>query len=142
MNILAAPCDAGRLAALLAGAEARGITVLPPLGSGDDCYLVSHGVYVRVVESLDELAALLARMGVKETQCAREPTAMRPELLDALETVALDLNMPLTHPRVAPAVAKISAGLAGGDPTALIDAQNALTDLIDEARDLRRDAGG
>lgn len=64
MNILAAPCDAGRLAALLAGAEARGINVLPPLGSGDDCYIVSHGVYVRAVESLDELAALLARMVV------------------------------------------------------------------------------
>ena len=141
MNILAAPCDAGRLAALLAGAEARGIKVLLPRNDSD-AYIVSHGVYVRAVESLDELAALLAKMGVKETQGAREPVAMRPELLDALETVALDLNMPLTHPRVAPAVAKISAGLAGGDPTALIDAQNALTDLIDEARDLRRGAGG
>ena len=63
MNILAAPCDAGRLAALLAGAEARGIKVLLPRNDSD-AYIVSHGVYVRAVESLDELAALLAKMGV------------------------------------------------------------------------------
>ena len=125
---------------LQAAAATRGITVS---AMQDGRYFVSHsGFYLRVVNDIEALAALLSRMGVKETQCAREPVAMRPELLDALETVALDLNMPLTHPRVAPAVAKISAGLAGGDPTALIDAQNALTDLIDEARDLRRDAGG
>ena len=52
-----------RLAALLAGAEARGIKVLLPRNDSD-AYIVSHGVYVRVVESLDDLAALLARMGV------------------------------------------------------------------------------
>ena len=52
-----------RLAALLAGADARGITVLLPRNDSD-AYIVSHGVYVRVVESLDDLAALLAKMGV------------------------------------------------------------------------------
>lgn len=131
--------DDRRLSTLQSAAALRGITVS---AMQDGSYMVGHSVYLREVADFDALAELLARMGVKETQCAREPVVMRPELLDALETVALDLNMPLTHPRVATAVAKISAGLAGGDPTALIDAQNALTDLIDEARDLRRDAGG
>jgi hypothetical protein len=49
---------------------------------------------------------------------------------------------PAMPPRARDALRKLGGALATGDPSALVDAHNALQDLIDEAIDLRRGAGG
>lgn len=73
-----------------------------------------------------------------ELKIARQPTEMLPALLDAVEAGIKGMDMRPVHPRLAKVFDKLGAGLSGFNPTALIDAQNELQDLVDEVRDFQR----
>lgn len=79
-----------------------------------------------------------AELEALELRIARQPTEMLPALLDAVEAQIEWRQARPPDPRLAKVFDKLGAGLSGFNPTALIDAQNELQDLVDEVRDYQR----
>lgn len=81
-----------------------------------------------------------AELDALEQRIASQPTHMLPALLDAVEAQIGNQQIKPTHPRLAGVFDKLGQGLSGFNPTALIDAQNELRDIVDEVRDYQRGA--
>ncbi len=115
MSINAPAIDDKRLATLQAAAALRGITVS---AMQDGSYMVGHGVYLREVADIEALAALLARMGVRERRAEEAPM----------------------NPRMARVFAKLGDAMAGRDRDGVIHAQNEIADMRAEQLDFVRGA--
>ena len=70
---------------------------------------------------------------------ARQPTAMLPDLMDAVARVVPKAP---TDPRMQTLFQKLGKAMVTHSKTDFIDAQNELQDIIDEHRDFERGPGG
>jgi hypothetical protein len=98
-----------------------------------------------LLECLCELCHDAAHAEKEELEwiVAQQPTARLPMLTDAVAAALTnDQPDPALPPKARAVFRKLGAALSGGDPTALVDANNELQDLIDEYRDFRRGPGG
>lgn len=124
-------------------------------GSGERQLHAHHKLYLRghkpweyedaLLECLCELChdAAHADQEALEYLIAQQPTASLPMMTDAVAaSLTNEQADSALSPKMRAVFRQLGHALCGSDPDALIHAQNALQDLVDEHRDFRRGPGG
>jgi hypothetical protein len=124
-------------------------------GSGEDQLHAHHKIYFKGRRPWDYADNLLeclcdachnathAQKEELDMIIAEQPTSMLPAFTDAVTAaITNDRADPAMPPKLRAAIRDLTAAINGSNETAMVNALNALQDVVDEFRDLRRGPGG